>query len=48
MQETQVPSLVQEDLLETGNATYSSVLAEYPVDRGAWRAAVHEVSQSEA
>ena len=29
-------------------ATYSSILAVYPMDTGAWRATVHEVSQSEA
>ena len=39
MQEIQVQSLGQEDPLEEGGATHSSVL---PVDRGAWWATVHE------
>ena len=42
-----VRSLGQEDLLEKEMATYSSILAwEIPVDRGAWRATVHEVAKS--
>ena len=36
MQETQVQSLDQEDLLEKGMATHSSILAwRIPMDRGA-------------
>ena len=49
MQETQVPSLGQEDPLEEGMATplqYSSL--ENPMDRGAWWAAVRGVAQSGA
>ena len=43
MQETQVRSLGQEDPLED-MATPSSILScRIPKDRGAWRAAVHEV-----
>ena len=48
MQETQVPSLDQEDPLEKGMATHSSVLAwEIPwtEDRGAWWATVHGVAK---
>ena len=41
MQETQVQSLGQEDPLEKGMATHSSVLAwRIPMDGGAWQAAV--------
>ena len=41
MQETQVQSLDQEDLLEKGMATHSSILAwRIPMDRGAWWAIV--------
>ena len=37
MQETWVPSLAQEDPLEAGMATNSSILAwRIPMDRGAW------------
>ena len=37
MQETWVPSLGQEDSLEKGMATCSSILAwRIPMDRGAW------------
>ena len=47
MQETRVWSLGQEDPLEEGMATHSSLLAwRIPMDRGAWRAAVHGVAQS--
>ena len=35
MLETQV--LSQEDPLEKGMATHSSILAENPMDRGAWQ-----------
>ena len=39
MQVTQVQSLVQEDPLEEGTATHSSILAwRTPMDRGAWQA----------
>ena len=48
MQETQVRSLGQEDPLEEGMATYSSILVwGIPMDRGAWRATVHGVAQSQ-
>ena len=48
MQETWVRSLGQEDPLEEGMATHSSILAwRIPVDRGAWRATIHGVSQSQ-
>ena len=46
MQETQVQSLGWEDPLEKGMATHSSTLGlENSMDRGAWWAAVHEVSK---
>ena len=49
MQETQktwVQYLGQEDPLEEGMATYSSILAwRIPMDRGAWQAAVHSVTK---
>ena len=35
---------VREDPLEEGMATYSSIL---PMDRGAWRATVHGVAESD-
>ena len=41
MQETQVQSLDQEDPLEEGMATHSGI------DRGAWWAMVHRVSESD-
>ena len=41
----QVQSLGQEDLLEEGMATHSSIL-ENPMDRGAWRATVNGVPKS--
>ena len=45
MQETQARSLGHEDL-EKGVATHFSVLAwRIPMDRGAWRAAVHGVAR---
>ena len=45
MLETWVRSLGQEDPLEEGMATHSSILAwRIPVDRGTWRAAVHGVT----
>ena len=41
VQETWVRSLVQEDPLEKGMATHSSILSwRIPMDRGAWRATV--------
>ena len=58
MQETQVPSLGQEDPLEKVMANHSSILAwripwtdqysclENPMDRGAWRATGHRVTNS--
>ena len=47
MQETWVQSLGWEDALEEGMATHSSILAwRIPKDRGAWRAMVHEVTES--
>ena len=48
MQETQVPSLGQEDPLEVEIVTHSSILAwENPMDRGAWWATVHGVAKSQ-
>ena len=42
MQETWVPSLGQEDPLDKGKATHSSILAwRIPMDKGAWRTTVH-------
>ena len=49
MQETRVQSLGQEDPLEKGMATHSSILTwteDRVVDRGAWQAAVHGVIKS--
>ena len=46
--ETWVQSLSWEDPLEEGMATHSSILAwRIPIDRGAWRATVHEVAKSQ-
>ena len=43
----QVQPLGQEDLLDEGMATYSSILAwRNPMDRGALRAVVHRVTKS--
>ena len=49
MQETWVRSLgYWEDSLEEGMATHSSILAwRIPMDKGAWRAAVHGVTKSQ-
>ena len=48
MQETLVQSLHQEDPLEEGMATHSSILAwRIPMDRGAWQAVVHGVVKSQ-
>ena len=42
-----VQSLGSEDPMEEGMATYSSILAwRIPVDGGAWRDTVHEVTKS--
>ena len=46
-QETQVQFLDQEDPLEEGMATNSSILAwRIPMDRGAWWAIAHGVTNS--
>ena len=46
-QEIQVWSLGQEDPLEEGMATHSSILAwRIPMDRGAWRGSMHGVAES--
>ena len=43
-----IQSLVQEDPLGKRMATHSSILAwRIPMDRGAWRAIVHRVAQSQ-
>ena len=47
MQETWVPFMGQEDLLEKEMATHSSILAGEPMDRGAWRATAHEVAENQ-
>ena len=48
IQETQVRSLDQEDPLEEGMANHSSILAwRIPMDRGAWWATVHGVTESD-
>ena len=48
MQETWVRSLGQEDPLEEGMTTHSSILAwTIPMDRGAWQATVHRVTKSQ-
>ena len=46
-QETQVQSLGQEDTLEESMATHSSISLEKPMDRGAWRATVQRVEESD-
>ena len=47
MQETQVQSLDQEDPLEKGMATHSSISClENSMDKGAWWATVHGVAWS--
>ena len=47
MQETQVQSLDQEDPLEKGMATHSSISClENSMDKGAWWATVHGVAKS--
>ena len=48
MQETPVQSLGQEDPLEEGLETHSSVLAwKISMDRGAWWATVYGLSKSQ-
>ena len=48
MQETQVRFLGQEEPLEEGIATHSSILAwRIPMDRGAWQATVHGTAKSQ-
>ena len=48
MLETWVRSLGWEDPLEEGMATHSSILAwRTPMDRGAWWATVHGVTESQ-
>ena len=48
MWEIEVRSLGWEDPLEEGMATPSSILAwRIPMDRGAWQATVHGVSESD-
>ena len=48
MQETWVLSLSWNDSLEEGMATHSNILAwRILMDRGAWRATVHTVAQSQ-
>ena len=47
MQETWVGSLGQEDPLEEGMATHSSIILAWriPMDRGTWWATVHGVTK---
>ena len=48
MWETQVRSLGWEDPLDKGMATYSSILSwRILMDRGAWQATVHGVTESD-
>ena len=48
MQENWVRLLGQEDPLEEGMATYSSILAwRISMNRGAWQVAVHWVTESD-
>ena len=48
MQEIQVQSLGWDNLLEEGMATHSSILAwRIPMDRGAWWARVHGVTENQ-
>ena len=47
MRDIWVQSLGQEDPLEEGVATHSSILAwRIPMDRGAWQAAAHGAAKS--
>ena len=43
VKDTWVQSLGWEDPLEEGMATHSGILAEDPMDGGAWQATVHGV-----
>ena len=46
MQETKVPSQGQEDPLDEGHGSpLQSSCLENPMDRGAWQATVHRVTQ---
>ena len=46
VQKTQVQPVGWEDPLEKGMAAHSSILAlRIPIDRGAWWAAVHEITK---
>ena len=48
MQVSWVQSLVWEDSLQKGMATYYTILAWImPMNRGAWQAAVHEFTESD-
>ena len=47
MQDTWVRSLSQEDPLEKGMATHSSILAWRIPDRRAWQAIVYRVAKSQ-
>ena len=47
MQEMRVQPLSQEEPLEEEMATHSVFLPENPVDRGAWWATVHGVTESD-
>ena len=48
VRETWVQTLGQEDALEEGMATQSSILAwEIPLVRGAWLATIHGVAESQ-
>ena len=48
MQETPAGFLGQEDPLEEGMTTYSSILAwRIPMDKGAWQATVHGVAKNQ-
>ena len=48
IQETQVRSLGMEDPLEKGMSTHSSIPAQKnSMERGAWRATVQEVEESD-
>ena len=48
MQEMLVRSMSQEDPLEEGMATHSSILAQrIPMGRGTWQAMVHGVTKSQ-
>ena len=48
MWETRVRSLGWEDPLKEGMATHSSILAwKIPMDKGAWRATIHQVAKNQ-